>query len=390
MNWMKTGAGRQRIAPLLILLGLLFMAGETCGAPLVREPVPQRFQEPAEGHIWEIPVVVILYLPTTDGLTIDVARAPDYWQLGHISVEAMRDRIFNIIYRTMRIREKGSRFRGYRNPRAKPSIGMRVEALFTSSDLPPASSKSKTVNGQKIPFPDYASILNEIDARAFVEKGVKEFWMWSTDIDPNFPAYIPAMHKPEYFRALWESNMAGPHGDISNSDQDPGDLPTYSKTYTLYNYNIRRTETEAIHNYIHQIERIMNFLDGRHRTPKNRWQELLFWGRFVGSDASKKIVRPGCGWAHYPPNAEKGYDYANTRFVSTDMEDWRPDGGGNRRSMNCQRWNCEELQWHLFWMQSLPGHDNRLTYKGHPLENWWQFLGNFDDAMAKGLKLVRR
>ena len=53
---------------------------------------------------------------------------------------------------------------------------------------------------------------------------------------------------------------------------------------------------------MHQIEAVLNWVDGRDRTPPEQWSELLFWGKFVGSDRSLKIVRPGCGWAHYPPN----------------------------------------------------------------------------------------
>jgi hypothetical protein len=39
-------------------------------------------------------------------------------------------------------------------------------------------------------------------------------------------------------------------------------------------------------------------------------------------------------------------------------------------------------------MQSLPGVDNGLTYRGRPLSNWWRFIGDFDGAMRAGLKLV--
>jgi hypothetical protein len=139
---------------------------------------------------------------------------------------------------------------------------------------------------------------------------------------------------------------------------------------------------------MHQIEAVLNWVDGRDRTPPERWSELLFWGRFVGSDHTHRIVRPGCGWAHYPPNAERDYDWANRRQVETDIEDWRPDGSGRKCPVNCERWQGSSLKWFIYWMQNLPGADNGLRDGDRPLTNWWLFLGDFDRAAGMGLKLT--
>lgn len=76
-------------------------------------------------------------------------------------------------------------------------------------------------------------------------------------------------------------------------------------------------------------------------------------------------------------------------MVWTDIEDWTPEGHGEKKLMNCQRWNCDSLTWFIFWMQNLPGLNNGITYQGRPLTNWWTFIGAFDEAMANGLKLVQ-
>jgi len=125
------------------------------------------------------------------------------------------------------------------------------------------------------------------------------------------------------------------------------------------------------------FEAVLNWVDGRDRTPPERWDRLLFWGKFVGSDRTHKIVRPGCGWAHYPPNGERDYDWANPRYVLTDIEDWRPDGTGQKQRMNCERWKGDSLTWFVYWMQNLPGAGNGLTHEGKALNNWWVFLGDF-------------
>ena len=66
----------------------------------------------------------------------------------------------------------------------------------------------------------------------------------------------------------------------------------------------------------------------------------------------------------------------------------RPDGTGTRKRTNCDRWQGSSLKWFVYWMQSLPGAGNRLTCRGKPLTNRWLFLGDFDGAMRRGLKLV--
>jgi len=199
-----------------------------------------------------------------------------------------------------------------------------------------------------------------LDIRHRVEQQeIKEVWLWGYHggvID------------------MWESNMAGPYGDLSNSDRDPHDLPVLKQSYTVYHYNYQRGASEAVEDHVHQIEAVLNTID-----------HDLFWNKFVGKPGEGR-----CGWAHYPPNAERDYDWANRDYVMTDIEDWRPGGGGQKKRMNCDRWNGDSLTWFIYWMQNLPGADNGLTYKRRPLTNWWTFIGDFDRAMAAKLGLVQR
>ena len=72
------------------------------------------------------------------------------------------------------------------------------------------------------------------------------------------------------------------------------------------------------------------------------------------------------------------------------LEDWTPEGTGQKQRLNCDRWQRDSLTWFIYWMQNLPGAGHRLTYRGHPLTNWWTFIGDFDGAMARGMGLVNR
>jgi hypothetical protein len=265
--------------------------------------------------------------------------------------------------------QQGSRYHGYKNRAAPPSLIYTVVRTFEFLEPLPTIARP----GQ-VPITDYNQIVKRVNIERWVEReGVKEVWIWG---------YHGGVLD------LWESNMAGPHGDISNSNRDPKDLPVLSKTYTVYHYNYQRGASEAVEDHIHQIEAVLNFVDGRERTPPEKWSELLFWGKFVGSDRTHKIVRPGCGWAHYPPNAERDYDWANTRYVATDIEDWKPDGTGKKKRINCDRWGGNSLNWFVYWMQNIPGANHRLTYNGKKLANWWVFIGDFDQAMQRGMKLL--
>lgn len=321
-------------------------------------------QPPGIKYPIEIPVVVVKYFPVK-GEKIDISITGDWGE----SLAYTRHKTDSLSQRLVEFLNDASRFRAYKNPNAAPSLKYKIVKTIDFLEPLPTSKKI----WQRTPFTDYYSIVERIDGRYWVDdEKVKEIWLWGY--------HGGKVH-------LWESNMAGPYGDVSNSNRDEKDLPVYNHTYTLYHYNYQRGLSEAVEDHMHQIEAVLNYIDGRDDTPDDQWSHLLFWGKFVGSDKSHKIINPGCGWAHYPPNAEKDYDWKNPRFVESDIEDWKPDGTGEKKSMNCERWNCNSLDWFKLWMQSLPGIDNGLVYQGQPLTNWWIFIGQWDYARKNNLKL---
>ena len=312
-----------------------------------------------------IPVLVIDYFPVK-GDRIDRRVTGDVGG----TLSEIRKKTSSLTQEVRAALQEGSRYHGYKDRAASPSLVYTVVKTFEFLEPLPTIAR----RGNKVPITDYDRIMRQVNVKHWVEeKGVKEVWIWG---------YHGGVLD------LWESNMAGPFGDISNSNRDPHDLPVLSKTYTVYHYNYQRGASEAVEDHMHQIEAVLNHVDGRERTPPERWDTLLFWGKFVGSDRTHKIVHPGCGWAHYPPNGERDYDWANKRYVETDIEDWKPDGTGKRQRINCDRWDGNSLRWFLYWMQNIPGTDHGLTYNGKPLTNWWVFLGDFDGAMRRGMTLV--
>lgn len=312
-----------------------------------------------------IPVVIVKYFPEKDGaldkgITIDVGGSLQF-------IRQKTDSVTQVVINSL---EEGSRYHGYKDSLSKPSLKYKI--IQTYEFLEPLPTVKKDY--KEVPMTDYISIMKRIDSKKWVEEeGVKEIWIWGYD-----GGVI----------GLWESNMASPFGDISNSYRDLEDLPVLDKSYTVYHYNYQRGASEAVEDHIHQTEAVFNFIDGRDTTAEDKWNELLFWGKFVGSDASHRIINKRCGWAHYPPNGRKDYDWKNKEYVLTDIEDWNPDNTGKKININCEKWNCNSLSWFIYWMQNIPGYNNKIKYNDRELTNWWQFLGDFDYAMKNKIKLV--
>jgi len=311
-------------------------------------PPPGR-ETPYLPEAFTIPVLVVQFFPVRAGC-IDRAVTGDV----DAPLETIRRHCAHTTVEVVQALEAGSTYLGYKNAAAQACLRYRI--VDTLEYLEPLPTCNKA--GHEHPMTDYNAIMERIGIQRWVEeRGVSEVWLWGYHggvID------------------IWESNMAGPFGDVSNSDRDVNDLPVLGKTYTVYHYNYQRGTSEAVEDHVHQIEAVLREVN-----------HDLFWNRYVG--------RPGawrCGWAHYPPNAERGYDWANRRYIWSDIEDWKPDGPGERKRINCTRWHCAGLGWFVFWMRNVPGPNNGLAYRGRPLTNWWAFIGDYDGAMTAGLDLV--
>jgi hypothetical protein len=315
-----------------------------------------------------IKVYVVSYFPI-DGDKIDISVT------GNVGApyEEVKARTERLTQEAQRLLEKGSTFRGYKNPDAIPALRYEVVGSTEFKEAVPLRPERPNTRER---LPDYNAIMNRIGIRDLVEdRGVQQVWIWG-------------YHSPT--AGLWESNMSSPFGDVSNSDRDQNDLPVLTKTYTVYHYNYGRGVGEMLENHMHQLEHLLNYADGRDFTPKEKWHELLFWGKFVGSDASHKIVtNPArCGWTHYAPNSESDYDWTNPRYVETDIEDWQPDGLGKTQMMNADRWDRDPIKWRVYWLQAIPGLGHGLSYQGKPLRNWWSFVSDWDTARRENWKLT--
>lgn len=351
-----------------------------------KSPVPANQSTPAPNASVVIPIVIINYIPTRDGINVDSAvtgpSGTSEWTPG--SITALLNWTSTITTRAKFMLEEGSRFRGYKNATAQPYVGYRVVDIYNYyEDLP--QGFPDPANAGKF-FPDYEVILGKIAAQGLVEaNGVREFWLYSYHYGN---------------RSLNESNMASPTtGDISNSYRTADDLPIFANTYLVYQNNYTRSQAEAVHNHGHQIEAML-----AHINQLRDGNTDLFWKQFVGLNASNAFVPGHCGATHFPLNATADYDYNNsTNLVYSDCEDWKPDGTGVLKASALSTWadiaypwpagtisQKAESQWYIYWMQNLPGAGNTIPFGSTTMENWWELIYNWDaSANAGGKKLYK-
>lgn len=298
---------------------------------------------PAAGAQWELPVVVIAYMPTADGVTIDVRKFPDFWFLGPFSLDTMEQRLLDYARRMKMGREQGSRFRRYANQATLPSLGFRVVDYIVVYDHIPPSTKRANAPAQGNPrYPDYHRVFGDLQLLPKMRsERIKEVWVAGSGFDAAFPSHDPKLRDNADFCVDWESNMSSPvTGDVSNSDRDNTDLPIIEHTYTVYGIPTRRTQAQAPHVVGHQMEAIMGY--AAHGQDGN---DRFFWRDFVGLSPSGAFITGRTGWTHMPPNTTDHYDYHNATVVQFDIEDWTPNNSGQKKPRSRTTWCSLNYPW---------------------------------------------
>ena len=334
---------------------------------------------------YEVPILSLSYIPV-DNNDVDIDVMKDWKDR---SLNNLRDYIDESNKDLIYYLEQGSTYHGYKDSGADPALDYYlVDDQEFLQELPVSNKYYWDNTGNRMI--DYYDILdNDIDVCDYVDNDrVKEVWIW---------AYAPEDEEP----VGWESNMMmgtdidgewnySTYGNVSNSYRQK-DMPICKNTYTAYTYNFGREVGMALEDHTHQIEAVLNYVDGRDNTGSSDWDDLLFWGKFVGSDSTNKIINPGCGWTHYPPNGKYDYDWKNTTEVKSGCANWEPDGG-YKELVSCKTWggsNCDKydedganVAFLVWWMQNIPGLDNDLYDGNDKIKNWWDFIGDFDEHIG--------
>jgi hypothetical protein len=359
-------------------------------------PVDSRLKSTNKGVI-TIPVVIVNYLPTTDGLTLDKSKVIDSCAtcgpnesislLTRAKEKILKDKIIekNAI-------EEGTKFRDYSTNKVKQYIDIDVVAYINVYDI--KYNYIGISSNYKKPWwnIDFNDLLTKINLKNYVDnKGAKEVWFTSFPRENGYLSFnVP------------ESNMSPKIGasfyDVSNGGGDMTDLPRYNNTYVVYGDNGWRGVDTDLHNRGHQLERQMMFIDN------TTW-----------SNQFAKVGRAGN--THWCPNSTKDYDYWNKTFVKSDIMTWKPSGG-TYVDVNVDTWlgknyqfessismlspgpfkyesnlinysNDAQVKWFIFWWQSVPGYNNGIIDGTTKVNNWWDIFYNWDDAIKNNKKLVQ-
>jgi hypothetical protein len=374
-------------------------------SPIQFVDVDPALSTPAQGSEKQINVVVINYVPTNDnGVTVNQNTFPFAGDNGvdpNLTVEEYNKWVLSQNIRTKVGIEEGSKFRGYKNNN-DPYIGINVLKYINVYEMPKIVREMPgdlfAQDSTEGYYPDYFKLFESIGLESLVnEHDVKEVWFNRKSL------------------AVPESNMSSPSsGDISNayygSSQygfsntiQEDDLPIYDKTFVVYSHWMHNSYEAILHVRGHQIERQLDVLEGGD----------FLWGKFKGFSVGPDGREHGCGPVHYPVNATSDYQYNNDHHVLSDIEDWEPDGSGERTLVNSSNWikeinipynlptsyyksetsrdvigNDPEGGWMIYWFQSIPGEDNNLQYNGLNLKNWWDTLYDWDYHYTQSKRLL--
>ena len=89
--------------------------------------------------------------------------------------------------------------------------------------------------------------------------------------------------------------------------------------YVVMGLNPERGVAEALHSFGHRAESIMRKVYGS-------WSETSevnhLWDRFTRVASKHPDAVPGVGNIHFPPNAERDYDYQNSNSVLSEADQW--------------------------------------------------------------------
>ena len=133
-------------------------------------PIDSKLKSNGKGKII-VPVVIINYLPTVDGVLLDMLKAPDgYYDVYNSTLERSKNKIFGDKVIEKNVIEEGTRYRDYSTNKIDPYISIDVVAYINVYEV----DYSKNPEGGDIQIINWSNLFNKINMKDFVEKnGVK-------------------------------------------------------------------------------------------------------------------------------------------------------------------------------------------------------------------------
>jgi hypothetical protein len=168
------------------------------------------------------------------------------------------------------------------------------------------------------------------------------------------------------YAGFYESTMGGFGAFFCNSNPLPN-TATCPRRFVIMGFSNERGVGEMLHSFGHRAESIMHQVYLRASGDANLWQRF---SRYDKTSPGKAEI----GTIHFPPNADRDYDYGNPRIVSSHCDDWYnfPTFKGVVKQVNNAEWGGGDTRiFTKWWLKHLPkvgGRTNGIA------NNWWQYI----------------
>lgn len=178
----------------------------------------------------------------------------------------------------------------------------------------------------------------------------------------------------------WENWMIGPSPGFNVNGKDYI-IPKCNRHYIIQSVVYPRRDS-IMEVYGHRVEATMNYITGRW-DPQERVKHWLNFSNIIRYGLPPgEFNEPGCGNAHFPLNAVRGYDYINKTIRDFNCPDWKnfPDYKGETESINCDAWGCFNEGWAKHWLGSMPRSEGEALIKSKDgnmvnfKKNWWYYF----------------
>lgn len=353
-------------------------------------PVDSRLQTKNNGVV-TVPVVIINYLPTSDGIYLDRYKTHNanviYDDIHKMTLSRAKEKILKDKIIEKNSIEESSRFRDYGTNVVRPYINIDVVAYINVYDIKMVKVGTRMIDttrddtNDNINNPvsidwyniDFNDLLTKVNLKNYVDNfGAKEVWFTSYSREVGVNSY-------NIFETSMSPSLTSPDPvNISNGGMNITDLPRYNKSYVVYGFNGWRGVDTDLHNRGHQLERQMDYLSS-----------LSGGNMYYGYYAKNRNTIGGL--THTPINTNTQYDYNNTTTVPSDISTWKPSGGAGVNTNNLtwlnktysfsnqmvsltpfasgtEDWNKNaEVKWFIYWWQSIPGLDNNIKFSKYTI-----------------------
>jgi hypothetical protein len=165
---------------------------------------------------------------------------------------------------------------------------------------------------------------------------------------------------------FYESTMCGLGAFWCNSQPQTWSA-SCRRRFIVMGFSSERGSGEMLHSFGHRAESILTQTFSKTQGKANLFAQFTLYDKVAPGKAQ-------LGNIHFPPNADKDYDYNNPRKVPSNCYDWDnfPAFKKDIRQVNADEWGKGDMRsLHKWWLKHLPKVAGRTSGVAN---NWWQYI----------------